>query len=112
MIFYTDTAQRTFSLLHLSLQNGNYQLATRILKEGCINVEQQNNKGKTALDILHESPLALEQKEVLDAPLAQHPDTHLSNTNEYTQSDLATGESMTSVLGDISHHTTDTGCIS
>jgi Leucine rich repeat/Leucine Rich repeat len=100
------------NLLHLSLQNGNYQLATRILKEGCINVEQQNNKGKTALDILHESPLALEQKEVLDAPLAQHPDTHLSNISEYTQSDLVIDNPMALVLGDISHHTTDTGCIS
>ncbi|WP_425360853.1 MULTISPECIES: leucine-rich repeat domain-containing protein [unclassified Candidatus Tisiphia] len=91
------------NLLHLSLQNGNYQLATQILKEGCINVEQQNNKGKTALDILHESSLTPEQKEA-EALLAQHSDSHLPNISEHTSIGLATDDPITPVLGDSSHH--------
>ncbi|MCC8483119.1 MAG: hypothetical protein LN561_00875 [Rickettsia endosymbiont of Labidopullus appendiculatus] len=100
------------NLLHLSLQNGNYQLATRILKEGCINVTKKNNDDKTALDILQESPLAPEQKEAFEALLAQYSYTHPSNTSEHTESGLVTDEPMTSELIGDTHHTTDTGCIS
>ncbi|MCC8399863.1 MAG: hypothetical protein LN563_04795 [Rickettsia endosymbiont of Platyusa sonomae] len=88
------------NLLHLSLQNGNYQLATRILKEGRINTEQKNSKSKTTLDILHESPLAPEQKANLETLLAQYPDTHLSNANEHTQIDSATAPITPDLMGD------------
>ncbi|WP_425361566.1 hypothetical protein [Candidatus Tisiphia endosymbiont of Ceraclea dissimilis] len=60
---------------------------------------------------LQESSLAPKQKVSLEAPLAQHSDSHLPNISEHTSIGLATDD-LTPILGDSSYHTTDTGCIS
>ncbi|HJD63509.1 MAG TPA: hypothetical protein LFW13_00590 [Rickettsia endosymbiont of Sericostoma sp.] len=56
---------------------------------------------------LQESSLAPKQKVSLEAPLAQHSDSHLPNISEHTSIDLATDDPITPVLGDSSHHITD-----
>ncbi|WP_375333338.1 hypothetical protein [Candidatus Tisiphia endosymbiont of Xenochironomus xenolabis] len=53
---------------------------------------------------LQESSLAPKQKVSLEAPLAQHSDSHLPNISEHTSIGLATDDPITPVLGDSSHH--------
>ncbi len=92
------------NLLHLACKNNNNQLASRILEKGHIDVNQQNNEGKTALNILQKSTLESEKKASLEALLEQFSDTHLSDTSRHTPSDLAAYDPMTpDLMGDNSH---------
>ncbi|WP_375318931.1 ankyrin repeat domain-containing protein [Candidatus Tisiphia endosymbiont of Oplodontha viridula] len=102
------------NLLHLACQNNNYQLATRILEKAHINVNQQNNEGKTAFHILLESSASFAEKSQLaEVLLKHHPDINLSDTSGHTSIDLAVEHDagilamfyQQNLMGDSTHHT-------